>query len=161
MDLAHFRPGPRHLAGFFGVKRVTRLLAQRLSHFLACGLPHLRVVPFLLAGALGLPGASFLMGAICPPLLIAGPRRGAGCLAQPRRRAKQIGFDLAFDIAVAAAMMAAVMTTMAAPGIALAAALVTASIATLVVLALRIRLRFRVAGLQTGAAVLTAARRII
>jgi hypothetical protein len=130
------------LAGFFGASGVTRLFAQHLPRFLACGLPHPRVIAARLADTLGFAGAGVLVGAVRSPLFIAGSCRGAGRLAQPRRRAKQIGFELAFDIAVAAAMMA----RMAAPGIAF-------------VPALRIRLRFVIARVARAAAL--AARRIV
>ena len=114
MNLAHFGARARRLAGLFAAGGVTGLFAQRVPHFLARGLPHPLVMPVRLAGALGLAGACLLINAIRPPLFIAGARRGAGRLAQPRRSAKQIGLDLAFDIAVAAATTAA-MTALALP----------------------------------------------
>ena len=123
MDFTQFRLRPCRLAGLFGARSVTRLFAPRLPYFLARGLPHPRVMPALLAAMFGLADA------ICPPLLVAGSRRGAGRLAQPRRRAKQIGFDLAFDVAVAAAI--------AAPGVAFVTVLVAAVAAVLAVLAAR------------------------
>jgi hypothetical protein len=173
MNLAHFRASPRHLAGFFGVRGVTRFFAQRLSHFLACGLPRPRIVSFLLAGALGLAGAGILMGTVGPLLLIAGPRRGPGCLAQPRRRAEQIGFDLALASTIAAtitppltaagkafvavqvaALVGAVLITAFAA--LLAAVLVVLQVAASSAPGLWLGLRVAVSGVEARAAVLTA-----
>jgi hypothetical protein len=167
MDLAHLRARTRRLAGFFGARGFTGLIPQRLAHFLTSGVPHPCVVPRMLAVALGLAGAPILIGAVRALLFVAGPRGGTRRLAQPRRGAEQIGFDLAFDIAVAATitppmtvtMTAATIAPMAVPGI----AFVAASVAALIMPALRSGLRF-VVGIETGAAVLTAvqaARRIV
>ena len=153
MNFAYFRPRPCRLPGFVGADGFTCLFAQRLAHFFAGGLPYPGVVPVLVARALGPAGAGLLIGAIRPALLIADACGSTGRLAQPRRRAKQIGFDLA----VVAAITASITAALAAPGIGLVAAFV----AILVTPALRIELGFGIAGIESVTAAQAARRCVV